>query len=230
MARFEAALALAPAPGLHEAARGALGSLRGVSPERVLDELSKMLRGPRAGVACRALDGCGIADAVVPGYATGDAALRAARLAVLDGHGPCPGPDGGVAQGLAALLDTGGASEDTLRGHLEALRASRLGIQATLEVARLARGMGELAEASARPSARLRALRSPWFDAALDLACVEVSGERQLDEYPVDRVIHVELVDDMEQLGLRRASREQDLARAHPGGLGRAVLHADVGL
>jgi len=170
MARFEAALGLAPAPGLHAAAHGALHALRGVSPERVLDELSKILRGPRAGVACRALDGCGIADAAVPGYTTEDGALRAARLAVLDGHGRCPGPDGGVAQGLAALLDGGGASEEPLRGHLEALRASRLCLQATLETARLARGMADLAAASARPSARLRALRSPWFDAALDLA------------------------------------------------------------
>lgn len=177
MARFEAALGLAPAPGLHEAARGALASLRGVSPERVLDELSKVFRGPRAGVACRALDDCGIADVAVPGYATQAHELRAARLAVLDGHGRCTGPDGGVATGLAALLE--GADTESLRRHLEALRAPRLTIQATLEVERLAAAMPDLAQPTARPSARLRALRSPWFDAALDLALRRTAARNQ---------------------------------------------------
>ncbi|MEZ6017470.1 MAG: CCA tRNA nucleotidyltransferase [Planctomycetota bacterium] len=187
MARFQAALGLEPAPGLHDAARAALSALVGVSPERVLDELGKVLKGPRAGAAIRVLDACGIADAVIPGYSAADAPWRASRLRVLDGHGAVPGIDGGLTVGLTALLqgpeagrcagttgegDTAGedAALGLLQARCAALRPSRATLNGALEVARLAAAMAALAAPDARRATRLRALRSPWFEAALDLA------------------------------------------------------------
>jgi tRNA nucleotidyltransferase/poly(A) polymerase len=182
MARFEAAFELAPAPGLHAAARQALGALSGVSPERVLDELTKVFQGPRAGLALRVLDECGVADVVVPGYGAAPPDARTTRLVVLDGHGVDQraepgatlrsrrGPDGGTALGLVTLLDDGATTERELRARLDRLRASRATTSAALEIARLARGMDTLAAPDVRLAVRLRAVRSPWFDAALDLA------------------------------------------------------------
>jgi len=176
MARFEASLGLAPAPGLHAAACASLAALGGVSPERVLDELQKVLRGPRAGVAARVLDGCGIAALILPGYAELEPLERALRLALLDGHGAPDavdplagerGPDGGLALGLATLLDD---TQGRLEARLEPLRPSRATLRGALDVAELARRMPELAHLETSPSARLRAMRSEWFDAALGLA------------------------------------------------------------
>lgn len=55
MARFLARLDLKPAAGLFEAAASSRDSLRGVSGERVLEELRRMAEGPRSQVAMGAL-------------------------------------------------------------------------------------------------------------------------------------------------------------------------------
>ncbi|MBL4770155.1 MAG: CCA tRNA nucleotidyltransferase, partial [Planctomycetes bacterium] len=55
MARFLARLGLQPAPGLFAAAASSRASLRGVSGERILEELRRMALGPRPGIAMQAL-------------------------------------------------------------------------------------------------------------------------------------------------------------------------------
>ncbi len=60
MARFLARLDLQPAPGLFEAAASSRNSLRGVSGERVLEELRRMAEGPRTHVAMGALASSGL--------------------------------------------------------------------------------------------------------------------------------------------------------------------------
>ena len=179
MARFEAALDLEPGPDLHMAARSMGAALRGVSPERVFEELSRMLSGPRPRRALGILEECELGARVFPGWKELSSDERTRRIALLGGpaQGPDSGPDSGAATagelelGLVVLFDR--MHEDPVAGlkpRLEALRVSRGVLRAALDIAALQRSLPELAEAGARVSARLRAMRSPWFSRALGLA------------------------------------------------------------
>jgi tRNA nucleotidyltransferase/poly(A) polymerase len=164
MARFEAALDLAPAEGLHAAARGAVAALAGVSAERVLEELTRIFDGPCCARAVAVLGECGLLERLLPlrAAALGGADPRhAERLAALE-HLPAPP---GVALALAVLLeleDDGRALEQA-----DALRVSR----------DLRRALAELWDRLRRvraldgdPVARARALRGAAGPQALVLA------------------------------------------------------------
>ncbi len=169
MARFEAGLGLLPAEGLHAAARGAGEALRGVSPERVYHELSRMLCGPDSRRAIGILVECGLLERVLPGGAgaADDAALLA--LDLLD-------QPIGLARGMALLCDPNpGASYDEAlaadgKARLQELRASRVLMERVREQWRLRRE-ALLASAEGVPiSRRIRAVRSPEWLEALSLA------------------------------------------------------------
>jgi len=169
MARFEAGLDLAPAPGLHEAARGCAEALRGVSPERVLEELSRMLEGPNSRRAVSILVDCGLLERVLPDGAgrSGDLALLALDLL----EQPV-----GVARGLALLLDPAPHVEldDELvaRGkeRLQSLRGSRVLTERVLQLWRLRREAVRASAGGVPISRRIRAVRAPEWDGALSLA------------------------------------------------------------
>lgn len=57
---------------------------------------------------------------------------------------------------------------------------------------------------------------------------VDVVGERQLDEDPVDGRIRVPFVEDCQDLGLRRLGRKAGFLRGDAGLGTRLLLHADV--
>lgn len=84
MARFSASLRLEPAPGLLAAAAAELDALDGVSPERVLDELLKIvgcdpvIRNVRG--ALELLRSSGIAERCLPGWADGSNGEGRVRL------------------------------------------------------------------------------------------------------------------------------------------------------
>jgi len=65
-------------------------------------------------------------------------------------------------------------------------------------------------------------------DARGDLDPVEVLGHRKLAEDAVDRGVLVELVDELEHLGARRAGAQLELVGGDAGLLARAVLAGDV--
>ena len=114
MARFLAALGLEPAPGLASAAEAERASLRGVSAERVRDELQKILCGPRAARALEVLVTGGHASLCLPSMGTDEEArLRLQVLAALGVEAPggavadtegAPTAGPGWALGLAALF------------------------------------------------------------------------------------------------------------------------------
>ncbi|MEE2939369.1 MAG: hypothetical protein VX460_03180 [Planctomycetota bacterium] len=122
MARFSGCLGLEPAPGLLAAATAERRALDGVSPERVLDELLKIVR-REAGTrdvqrSLELLQRCGLAERCIPswpGGAGGDA--RVLLVGAVEAASPPAGPE----VLLAALMpeDVTGAE-----GALRALRAS----------------------------------------------------------------------------------------------------------
>lgn len=68
MARFAAALELAVAPGLLEAARDCVSALDGVAGERVLAEFDKVFQAPAAARALALLEACGALQQIFPGW------------------------------------------------------------------------------------------------------------------------------------------------------------------
>ncbi len=99
MARFLAALGLDPAPGLASAAEAERASLRGVSAERVRDELQKILCGPRPARALEVLVTGGHASLCLPSMGTDEEVqVRLRVLAAL-----------GVEASGGAVADTEGA-------------------------------------------------------------------------------------------------------------------------
>lgn len=115
MARFLARFAMRPAPGLLDAARAEGGSLEGVAPERVLDELQKICRGPAAGRALGILDVADLARRVVPGWGArnGGAPGRVSALEALESwHRAEPGwAAPGSDSGSPSASDPGGGPE-----------------------------------------------------------------------------------------------------------------------
>lgn len=148
MARFVAQLALEPAPGLAEAARACGDALRGVSAERVLAELERVLAGPDPARALELLERCELLARALPSWADLAAAERTRRIARLARlpRGP------GAAAGFALLLDAEGDADEAERA-LEALRASRELRRATRECGRVLAGLRALAEDAPRSRA-----------------------------------------------------------------------------
>ncbi|TDJ70919.1 MAG: CCA tRNA nucleotidyltransferase [Planctomycetota bacterium] len=187
MARFQAAIDLAPAPGLHAAARAERDALRGVSAERVLHELERVFTGPRSAMALRILDDCGLLERALPRWretaaAGGEwTAVQAARLAVLDA---LPDPPG-LELGLAALLEVeplGPGSDAALAAGAELarlLRTSRATGDALAKRWTGRRALARAAAAGATRAERIRAVREPWYADALALARAwgQCSGE-----------------------------------------------------
>jgi tRNA nucleotidyltransferase/poly(A) polymerase len=166
LARFQAALDAAPAPDLLEAAAGSLDALRGVSPERVLQELSRILDGPRVPLAFRTLFDTGVLAAAMPLWAARNRATPGLRLAAL-AHLPAPP---GQVLGLAWLLEsTPEAPEGDLVGDLEVadtLRPSR-DLRRSLERAwTVRRGL----PVAAGGATRSRLLRDPGWRPGCELA------------------------------------------------------------
>lgn len=175
MARFEGALDLQPAPGLHEAAQGSLDALRGVSPERVRMELVRIFAKPGSERACRVLLECGILARALPLWAEliqGEAradVLLPLRLAVLRELGSAP-----LAElGLAVLLEVdplGPAEETTLERARElcvALRLSRSEQAACFALWRARRRWEELALVNADRASLMRCLKLEYSREAL---------------------------------------------------------------
>ena len=122
MARFSASLGLEPAPGLLAAATAETASLDGVSAERVLDELLKIVRcAPSTRNARRSLELlqlCGIAERCVPGWPSGAEGEARVRLAgAVEEAAPAAEPE----LLLAAMLPEDSSDADAA---LRALRAS----------------------------------------------------------------------------------------------------------
>ena len=127
--RFIARLGLRPASGLVEAMRAEGTSISGVSPERVHDELSKILKTGDPAHAIEILAGAGILGRCVPGW---NDQWRKARVDALGRAFPNQGIDepSAVALGLAILLEPLGIPDETearglLGDGLDALRVSR---------------------------------------------------------------------------------------------------------
>ncbi|MEL6713504.1 MAG: CCA tRNA nucleotidyltransferase, partial [Planctomycetota bacterium] len=122
MARFQARFGLEAAEGLHRAAREESESLAGVSPERVLDELSKMVSGGGVAGAVRTLVDVGAAERVLPGWTPESAHERLRDVEALGAHPP-------LTAVLAALLGADGV--DSARERAALLRASRGTVRGT---------------------------------------------------------------------------------------------------
>lgn len=168
MARFEASLDLTLAPGTIEAARSAADSLRGVSAERVFEELSRILAGPRAARALRTLASADLLARSMPAWAEASVLPQADRLAAFAHLGEAPG----ALAGWALLLESdpsGPACAARRERDLEIaaeLRMPRSHLRALDEIWSLRRRLAELARPVAPRSARIRALRGErWRDA-----------------------------------------------------------------
>ena len=174
--RFLASLTLQPAPGLLEAMAAEVDSIGGVSPERVLDETAKILRGPDPARAIRVLSETGVLSRCLPGWtdrsvdgaASADFLARCLPSASRGAVSP-------VALGLAVLLDPqrdGDAETTTQR--LEELKTSRDLRTSVLSLLRV-RGellalMGEATPTAAVAVGEWVALaRDPAFEAGVTL-------------------------------------------------------------
>jgi tRNA nucleotidyltransferase/poly(A) polymerase len=177
--RFLAALDLQPAPGLLGAMAAEVDSIRGVSPERVLDETSKILRGPDPARAVGILAGAGVFAGCMPGWQDADDPVDGAACAeVLDGCLPSQprGQCSPVALGLAVLLDPGGAGDmDSALNRLDQLKASR---ELRSSVMALLRMRSELLDRVEQPvpaealerGSWIALARDPFFEAGATLA------------------------------------------------------------
>lgn len=170
MARFEAALDLVPADGLHAAARAAGPGLRRVSAERVLDELQEIAGGPAPARAFEILTECSLLEHALPGLEEGGSSQKMIALGTLMEDSECDSTTM-----LACLLDPGMSGRIRL---LDSLPLSRV-LHKDLEQAWHARGQIEvLAGTQAQDSAALaRALRGDSGRRGMSLALAFCSGD-----------------------------------------------------
>lgn len=165
MARFAAALGLVPAEGLLEAAREERASLDGVSPERVLDELLKIVRQAPAHRAmarsAELMEHCGLASRSVPGWSDGP--RRVALLAAMEELQPPVDP----AVGLAGWLPGNAAAAGEALQHLRASNALRDQAVGLLE---RAAELGDLSVRGAEDAEARGALVETWREPATALA------------------------------------------------------------
>ncbi len=210
MARFEAGLDLTPAQGLHGAARAAAKGLLRVSPERVLDELTKIAGGPDPARALGVLLECDLWQYALPALSGGDDPLRQGTLKEL-----ARGNGVGVSLVLAAFFDPGGADPGPLLDSLPLSRELRRRLQGIWQT-RLR--IEELARVGSEDHADLaRALRGAQGAGGLALAqaSCRAKGEdaRELDRlasWAADAIMDVEPLlsgADLEQLGVERGPR-----------------------
>lgn len=163
LGRFVGSLGFAIDPATREGASSALASLRGVSAERVLGELRRLLGTPGTVRGLRALGTLGALGRLIPGIdsaestevpAPGFGELLERRLTVLSGLSDPPGLDLGLACLFDPRIESGftpgggqaGAEVDSrlrVEGGLEALRCSKKERAAVLELLDL-RGEFEL--------------------------------------------------------------------------------------
>ncbi len=205
--RFMAALDLRPAPGLLEAMAAEVDSIQGVSPERVLDETSKILKGPDPARAARILSETGVFGSCLPGWegsansAVGEACAE--RLAKCL-PSPSRSESASVALGLAVLLDpTESGQVVAVQNRLEELRPSkelRSSVMSILAISGdLIRTAGESVPADAMGrGAWVTQARSQYFEAGAALALAGRS---------IDRTVLAATIDDF-----RRLSREAPAA------------------
>lgn len=199
--RFLAALGLVPAAGLLEAMASEVRSIEGVSPERVLDELSKILRGPDPAHSLEVLGRTGALDLALPGWGLASnegGELRWARVLRGALEGWRLAEEGGemtaLGLGLAALLsnrlaDWAGAQPqsdpiDHAGELLTQLRTSRDTRNEVLDHLRLVRwlhALGPNLEEETDPLRRgelVLTARNPLFPGAAALA-VHCAGAAQ---------------------------------------------------
>jgi tRNA nucleotidyltransferase/poly(A) polymerase len=155
LARFAAALDLAPDPATLAGAREARETLAGVSAERVLDELSKIASRPGATRALGLLDDLLLLGIAMPGIGTSEGRWKGILPAL-------PDPPG-IALCLAALLGPDPPGDTLLR--LRPSRALSRSVESILRVAREA----PAALAGSR-SERARWMQSADFEDGLRLA------------------------------------------------------------
>ncbi|MFN0007536.1 MAG: CCA tRNA nucleotidyltransferase [Planctomycetota bacterium] len=182
LARFAAALDLEPDPATLAAARRSSEALRGVSPERVREELAAVFSKPGCGRALAILVDLELLERAIPDLgvlASKEGGARAyweVRARTFDHLPPAPG----LALGLAALVDA--EAVQALRPSRELLREVA-GIQ---EAARAARTIDRAAR-----SDRIRWMRSSAFEpgVALERArrMAEASSVAALDEALAER-------------------------------------------
>jgi len=183
LARFAAALDLEPDPATREAARRSSDALRGVSPERVREELAAVFAKPGCARALGLLVELDLLERAIPDLGAltaregGARAYWEARARVFDHLPPAPG----LALGLAALLDA--KIVKSLRPSRELLR-DVTGIQ---EAAREARTIDRAGRA-----ARVRWMRSAAFEPAVALErarrLAEGSSVASLEEAVAERL------------------------------------------
>ncbi|QDV07373.1 tRNA nucleotidyltransferase/poly(A) polymerase [Planctomycetes bacterium Poly30] len=179
--RFLAALDLQPAEGLLAAMEAERESIRGVSPERVLDEMSKVLRGPDPARAVRVLSDAGVLDLSLPGWSRNDLAVSALGRVL-------PGAERGevsaVALGLAVLLAPDPTDLDSVADRLERLKSSKELRNSVLTVLRTRTQLDALVDA-AEPAdvlergRRVALARDGSFEAAVSLAIARAADSSE---------------------------------------------------
>ncbi|MBM3992433.1 MAG: CCA tRNA nucleotidyltransferase [Planctomycetes bacterium] len=169
LARFAADLDLAPDPSTLAGARASVDSIVGVSPERVLAELSAIFLRARPATALRLLHELGVIERALPGFA----ALELERRCAIAERA---GEPLGVLEGLCVLfsfelLTPERADEPgELERRLDLLRPSRELRQGALEVGEFLRAIEHWSACPPRRSELVRAARKPSWNAAARLA------------------------------------------------------------
>jgi tRNA nucleotidyltransferase/poly(A) polymerase len=174
MARFEAAMDLRPAAGLHEAARATREGLSAVSAERVHVELSRLFELPRAARGVAILRACGLLEPALPGWRRVAAGTRpweeveALRQRALESSPDPPGAQ----LGFALLLDVDPLGSKFAQGEelARALRLSAAQREGCLFLWRARRECEPLALRSDAVADRILLLREPLGVQALGLA------------------------------------------------------------
>lgn len=185
LARFAAVLDLEPDRETTAAARCSVDALRGVSPERVREELTAIFARPGGARAIAILVELDLLDRAIPALAArtapegGARAYWRARAGIFDRLPPVPG----IALALAALLDS------TDSAVVESLRPSRDLLREVAEIQQVARDARTVEGASR--STRIRWMRSVAFEAGVALArarrLAEGTSVAALDEAVAER-------------------------------------------
>lgn len=164
LARFAAQLDLEVPGDVMAAARATARTLAGVSPERRLSELKRILSGPAPARGVGLLAEAELLEPLLPGFDLAWPDGGAANLVALERLGP----EQGALLGLAALLSPATAQDPAAAPRLlEALRPSRDLRRGVLELWRLG---SEARTVPTSRAARIRLVREPAWPTALRLA------------------------------------------------------------
>ena len=177
MARFAAQFGLAVDPATFAAATAERSALSGVSPERVLHELDRILLGPAPGLGLTLLREAQLLGLLLPGSDALWSDGGASHIAALERLGPHVGTE----LGLAALLAPAAASDaGTAEELLVALRPSRELRRGVTELWRLERAAR--ATPTVTGAARVRLVRAERWPSALRLARARHGDAPALEE------------------------------------------------